>query len=282
MCEVKRRIPDPVKRRLRQESGFGCCVCGHPFLEYHHIIPFSVRAHHEPENMIALCPNHHHQADQGALSEGEQREHKTRPYNVLNDIAEGDLKYNYPYVATILGGTEFVGPGIKIAVDKEPLIQILKGDDDQLLLSITLYDENDNVLFIVQGNEWISGDQAPWDIDYKYKHITIRSAPKNISLTIDAKRFPIKVTGKLWRKKRLFELGKKEIKIDRKNINFTTSRICYVNSSIEFTTSTNSLTISPSPPIGEQSLVAGPTSDIRLIKGIFKYAELAEKHRVEI
>jgi hypothetical protein len=32
-----REIPSEIKRQLRQEAGFGCCICGIPIIEYHHI-----------------------------------------------------------------------------------------------------------------------------------------------------------------------------------------------------------------------------------------------------
>jgi 5-methylcytosine-specific restriction endonuclease McrA len=60
--EVQREPPAHVKRQLRQEAGFGCCVCGYPFYEYHHIREFALDSHHDPKDMMVLCPNHHHQA----------------------------------------------------------------------------------------------------------------------------------------------------------------------------------------------------------------------------
>ena len=40
MAEKENRsaIPEIVKRQVRQEAGFGCCKCGNPIFEYHHII----------------------------------------------------------------------------------------------------------------------------------------------------------------------------------------------------------------------------------------------------
>lgn len=54
-----RTIPEAVMRQLRQEVGFGCAKCGHPYIEYHHIVPFSEEAHHRPEDMMAVCGNCH-------------------------------------------------------------------------------------------------------------------------------------------------------------------------------------------------------------------------------
>ena len=63
--------PADVKRELRQEVNFGCAICGAPLLEYHHIIPYSEAEHHDPDHMVAVCPNHHRLSDDGAISRSE-------------------------------------------------------------------------------------------------------------------------------------------------------------------------------------------------------------------
>ncbi|WVV46823.1 hypothetical protein THH46_16005 [Pseudomonas sp. NA13] len=67
----RKTIPSSVMLALRSEVGFGCPVkdCGNPYLEYHHFDPpVSVRAHNEPQGMIALCAQHHKKADGGAYT----------------------------------------------------------------------------------------------------------------------------------------------------------------------------------------------------------------------
>ena len=58
-CQRRKNTPEKVKRLLRQEAGFGCASCGHPFLEYHHIIPYEKDQHFRPEDMVCLCGNCH-------------------------------------------------------------------------------------------------------------------------------------------------------------------------------------------------------------------------------
>jgi len=29
--------PEELERQLRREAGFGCCFCGNPIIQYHHI-----------------------------------------------------------------------------------------------------------------------------------------------------------------------------------------------------------------------------------------------------
>jgi len=63
---MKRTPPDSVIRALRSEVGFACPVCGSPFLTWHHFDPpWREKHHHNPEGMIALCPEHAAHADGG-------------------------------------------------------------------------------------------------------------------------------------------------------------------------------------------------------------------------
>lgn len=63
---MARNPPKSVLAELRKEVGFGCPVegCGNPYLTWHHFDPpWSERHHHEPQGIIALCPEHHNAAD---------------------------------------------------------------------------------------------------------------------------------------------------------------------------------------------------------------------------
>ncbi|MEW5735721.1 MAG: hypothetical protein AB1921_12755 [Thermodesulfobacteriota bacterium] len=68
---MDRNPPSDVKKLLRQEVNYGCPVpgCGSPFLTWHHFDPpWSVKEHHNPDSMIALCTQCHPMADAGAYS----------------------------------------------------------------------------------------------------------------------------------------------------------------------------------------------------------------------
>src|SRR5262245_46462191 len=73
-------LPVEIQRQLRREAWFGCCRCGSPFVEYHHILGIA-RTGHQAAEMMLLCPSCHHLATVGALDETEQRKLKTLPFN---------------------------------------------------------------------------------------------------------------------------------------------------------------------------------------------------------
>jgi 5-methylcytosine-specific restriction endonuclease McrA len=87
MPQDRRKRPRPVEQILRQEAGLGCCVCGHPIFQYHHIVPYTEEdPHYRPDDMMILCPNHHDEATQQVMREATQREHKARRTTSLVDM----------------------------------------------------------------------------------------------------------------------------------------------------------------------------------------------------
>jgi hypothetical protein len=61
-----RHIPADIRRQVLLEAGHACAIptCQFPAIEFAHIVPFAEVKSHDPTNIIALCPNHHHQYDQ--------------------------------------------------------------------------------------------------------------------------------------------------------------------------------------------------------------------------
>lgn len=77
---IRSAIPASLKRHLLVECGHKCAVtgCGHPAVEFHHIVPWAQCQKHEYRNMIALCPNHHTQTHRGDIDRQALRIYKSR------------------------------------------------------------------------------------------------------------------------------------------------------------------------------------------------------------
>jgi hypothetical protein len=76
---MDRNPPAGIRRQLAREVGFGCPVsrCGSPYLTWHHFDPpWAVRKHHDPAGMVALCRDHHPEADAGGFTVDQLREFK--------------------------------------------------------------------------------------------------------------------------------------------------------------------------------------------------------------
>lgn len=79
---IKRpEIPEPLKRQIRQECGFGCAICGMPIFDYEHIIDWAIVKEHKAENIVLLCPNHHAAKTRNRLSIERVYEAKANPIN---------------------------------------------------------------------------------------------------------------------------------------------------------------------------------------------------------
>lgn len=269
-----RDIPLPIRRSLRQEAGFGCCFCGHPFIEYHHIVDFAVRPTHVIADMMAVCPIHHHQCTVGALDVGQQRAAKASPFNILRGMVDGQLVTPSTVIAIAAGTNEFIGAGFKFLVDDEPLVGIRSDINRRLLLSSTLYSPDDELLLQVHDNEWLAGDPLPWDLEYRYNYLRLRSKLRKIDLELDARQTPLSVSGSLWRKGHAFTITPQALTCDglAKNVGFANLGLVAISLQIE--SSTGNVKLVPSVRLGGGQFVSWPDPTERLQKGIDGFKKL--------
>jgi len=274
--ETSREPPEPIKRLLRQEASFGCCKCGYPFYEYHHIIPYSEIHAHDPDNMMVLCPNHHHQATVGALTSEAQRENKASPFNRQRGYATGPLFVDEPYLAVQLGTNQFVGTGTKLAVDGAPLLLLERGEDGGLLVSLDLYDRADRLLATISRNEWKTGDEpGPWDFEYGHRWVRVRNRPRKVNLFLDARRSPVHIETLLWRKGQSFSARGDRIQVNGAAVkDVTITNVCLVGLSLDVDTAKGALRIVADPEFGEGTLVSWPDPEERVRRGYAAYLKL--------
>lgn len=206
-----RKPKAPIARQLRQEAGFGCCVCGNPIYQHHHIVPYTEEdPHYRLEDMMILCPNHHTECHDykinPTLSIQEQREAKEKPYNIVNGFVGGFLKVSsYQVKMGNLLLTLIKGAKISFAnIDQEAAFRFSVGDENILEISGMFYDKEGNLLATLEGNNFISEAPFPWDIQFKHQWLKISLKPRNIFLEIDAHISPIQVKADVWYKKDRF------------------------------------------------------------------------------
>jgi hypothetical protein len=255
-------------------------VCGHPFVEYHHIDEFSEDPHHDPRRMMALCPNHHHQATVGALSRDAQVCYKSEPYNIARGFADGALKVNARAIAVEVGTNFFVGPGFKFLVDNESLLTLASDSGGRLSLSLTLYDEADQLQFIVDENEWVTGDPAPWDIQYGYNVLKIRRKLGDVTLDIDARALPVSVRGTLNRKQQTYSMSPSTLSVNGVVNDVAFSHLGLVAIQLAADTKAGTFTFGPYHPFRAGMIVSESDPAERLRKSLQAYQALARKARV--
>jgi hypothetical protein len=265
-----------VERQLRREAGYGCCACGLPIYEYHHIVPYHEDDPYPPTEMMLLCPIHHDQATKGALPESEQWELKRHPHNITHGLAGGQLTVNQPYCAVAIGQSLMVGDMAFVVANGEPLLSLSSAQDNgQLELAVTLYDESDALLALIDRNEWVTGDPFPWDIESDFQYLRIRRKLGDISLEIDARRDPVRLRADLWRGGHRIRLSPRGIQIDGENVTGVgIQNLGLVAMGIDLHTDEGRVTLSPDARFGSGVLVSQPTFTDRLVESVAAFNRL--------
>jgi len=266
-------IPEPIKRQVRQEAGFGCCKCGLPIIQYHHIVKDS----EDPEDLMLLCPLHHHEATVKAMLEKRQRFHKANPFNIQKGFIEGQLKVNQYIPVINIGSNQFVGDGDFIIVDDESLLSI-QINENKLELSMKLYDKEDKLIADIFRNEWISGDPFPWDLEFKFQWLRIRRKLRDIQLEIDARKYPINIRADMWRYGQNFNLTPNALIFNGVKKNIGVNNFCLVALRLEVNIPEKSFSIAPDPRFGKGKLVVRANLRERIQEGIENWKELSRNH----
>jgi hypothetical protein len=161
--------PADVALQLRRESGFGCCKCGHPIYDYHHIVPWEQEGHFRPRDMIILCPNHHREMK--VTPRRLQYDIKGHPYNIRKGFPRGQLVSRAQSTTVYAGGLCFIDCFHIIRFMGEDLLSICRDRDGAIGLNARLYDKYDNLLVTLQENHWVDHERRAWDITFNYNII---------------------------------------------------------------------------------------------------------------
>lgn len=189
--------PLHVRRQLRQEANFGCCRCGFAIVQYHHIVPYSVRPDFRIEDMMALCTRCHDAVRGGALTEAEQRKMKTAPYNRIHKRAKGTIYLKQDYIPLDVGdGVFLVGDILNLHIGGKRVLGLQRTDIDTLSISMEVTNADGKRILTLEDNDWMSLDELPWDLEADWGKILIRQAPRHILLEFDATKVPIRLRGK--------------------------------------------------------------------------------------
>ena len=192
--------PADVRRILRQDAGFGCCLCGHPFIQYHHIVPWAEDQHFRPEDMMVLCGNHHHLATVGALLEADQRTAKKRPKNIADGLLRGSLFVNTRELTVHLaGGVAINTPKLLEIKGQTVLAARLDPNDGRVLVSAQIQNRQGRVIATVADNEWRMVPDAVWDFEAYPLHAKVRSAPWEVAFDVDARNDQLALGGAWFR-----------------------------------------------------------------------------------
>jgi hypothetical protein len=111
--------------------------CGNPYLEYHHFDPrWSIRQHHDPSGMIALCAEHHRKADvPGAFPVDYLRELKNAPQG---NLISGRFDWLLRDFVVVMGGAWAANCWVPVSYGDRPVISFHRDGAGFLLMNIDM------------------------------------------------------------------------------------------------------------------------------------------------
>lgn len=189
--KTSRKIPEPTKRIVRQRCGFGCVVCGLPLYEYHHMVDWALVKEHVAEEITLLCDSHHREATNGLITPNQVRGASENPINISRGVsAPFGLHFEldeYRTFHAVIGGNRFSTSRqtqtVILSIDDMDLIWVQIDKDGQLSLHLNIFDEFNNRVLVVVGNELAFASKT-WDITFEGKTLTLREAKRELLLEI--------------------------------------------------------------------------------------------------
>ena len=181
-------IPAGIKREVRKRCGFGCVLCGKPLYDYDHIVDWSKVKEHKADNITLLCRLHHNEKTAKLLPIERVIKANKYPINLKRGKSTPHLlHYDGENCAAVLGPMEFTFElklendfMIPLIIDNVPIIQFRRVDD-QLLLSLQIFDNDNNLSVQVIDNEiWYLAEL--WDVDLVGRELTVRYQLKDLLL----------------------------------------------------------------------------------------------------
>ncbi|MCV7674868.1 MULTISPECIES: HNH endonuclease [Micrococcus] len=180
------KIPNDVKRAVRQRCGFGCILCGMPLFDYEHIVEYSQVRTHEADNIVLLCPNHHALKTRKQMSTAELRGASEAPFNRGKGVTTPrDFSSFQPPAKLIIGTNVAVigaAGGSALQVDGQDLLRF-DFVEGRLVLGVDIEDSRGQLLLKVESGELIHST-TEWDYEYVANRLRIRAAPGEIVLDI--------------------------------------------------------------------------------------------------
>lgn len=193
--ERRANTPSAVERPLRQEAGFGCVKCGHPYIEYHHIIPYAEEQHFRQEDMMAVCGNCHPAVSK--LGRDLQRELKAKPYNVSKGVMQGALVFDKRELAFKVGGSHYINVPTMLQYRDIPIVSC-KLSDGQAKVSLNLLGPDNKTVLKIDDNDVTFRVDDLWDFEYKHNYAVARYAHRDVAMTLDFRGAEATIEGKIW------------------------------------------------------------------------------------
>lgn len=185
---LSRDIPADVKRVVRQRDGFGCVVCGSALYQYDHFdVEFAEAKQHDPDDIFLLCASDHDLKTKGLLSKETIRRHIANPKSKENGFSFGPFDLGVQPPTVVLGDLKITNVTTILEVLGEPVFSVrpAEAEGQPFRINACLRDANGAVILDIVDNQWRTRAEN-WDATVEGALITIRSAPRQIVLSLRA------------------------------------------------------------------------------------------------
>jgi hypothetical protein len=180
-----KNVPLEIKEHLKNESDFGCVICGCPLLEY---IPTtsskddSNKSTSATENIVSVCPNCRAKCHNGEITDSQLRNSKTNPHNKIHP--KDAFHLDKTELTVKVGKTTFVNTPRILVVNDFDVITIDRAKNVFLVMDLNFFDRlTNNLIAALVRNDWMYYDGV-WNIDYIHGRLSIRHTTQGISLEI--------------------------------------------------------------------------------------------------
>lgn len=189
LCVDRTKPPADIRRALRVEVGFGCPVdgCGSPYLTWHHFDPpWRERQHHDADGMIALCLQHHKEADSGAFSHEQLRVLKASPFLKRARVGPaGHFNWKREQLILNAGGSLFVRCPVFLAVGGRPIVWLSSDQNGNQLLNLDIWDTSGQLILSMRDNDWlVVADLDDVEAPPSARSLVVRDSSRDIRASI--------------------------------------------------------------------------------------------------
>lgn len=127
--------------------------CGSPYLTYHHFDPpWAQQCHHNPKDILALCLQHHKEADAGAFTINQLRQLKGRS---SKRPIQGRFHWRRERLFIIAGSNFFLGSPSILEYGERKLIWFGKNPDGYGTVNMDLFSPSGQLVFSMRNNDWV-------------------------------------------------------------------------------------------------------------------------------
>lgn len=183
---LSRKIPAEVRRKVRQQSGYGCVICGMGVIQYEHVVPeFHDAEFHDPSAITLLCPSCHSKVTTKFYSKQKVLQAMKSPAAKSVGFSKDFFDFCGPHPSIKIGGMTLHRCHSPVVIFDRPLLKLERPKEpgSPFLLSGTFCDTEGRPTLEIVENEWRAYSES-WDVEVSAGEIIVRDSPRNIVLKL--------------------------------------------------------------------------------------------------